>query len=292
MKKMLKIALPLLTIVMFFGTTMVRADFAVTIGASNDYDVVTSDWTVAAGSNSGSGTGVNIYGVGYAEGEVLNVEVILEDTYQVAYNLTVDTDTYSYVSSDFGNILFFAFSLLLPLIMPMMVGGTWDQAAVDMGPSLWGEFFLDSIMTEAMYEIANNQTALDVMINDEDFSEITFKKFEGVFENSTDIAVFDWACDFDMVNSTTSTDYGGKYRWKIAFDQTTSWVKGWRLYLDYKGTYEGQLIEVEWDQLVQQQGYTLGKFAIKTGLFPGFEWFLIFPALGLLALPVIIKRRK
>ena len=177
-------------------------------------------------------------------------------------------------------------------MMPMMVGGTWDQAAVDMGPSLWGEFFLDPIMTEAMYEFANNQTALDEMINDEDFSEITFKKFQGVFENSTDIAVFDWACDFEMVNSTTNTDYGGKYRWKIAFDQTTSWVKGWRLYLNYDGTFEGQLIEVEWNQLVQQQGYTLGKFAIKTGLFPGFEWFLIFPALGLLALPVIIKRRK
>jgi hypothetical protein len=181
---------------------------------------------------------------------------------------------------------------MLPLMMPFIVGGTWDQAAVDSGPGLWGEFFLDPIMAEVMYEFANNQTALDEMTGDEGFSEITFKKFEGVFENSTDIAVFDWACDFDMVNSSTNTDYGGKFRWKIAFDQTTSWVKGWAIFLDYDGTYEGQLLEVEWNQLIQQQGYTLGKFAIKTGLFPGFEWFLIFPALGLLALPVIIKKRK
>ncbi len=161
-----------------------------------------------------------------------------------------------------------------------------------MGPSLWGDFFIDSVFTEVCYEYANNQTLIDEITGDEDFSDITFKKIEGVFENSTDIAVFDWALDMEIKNSTTNTDYGGKFRYKIAFDQTTGWVKGWRLYLNYDGTYEGTVLDIEWNQLVQQSGYTLGNFAIKTGLFPGFEWFLIFPALGLLAMAVRYKKRK
>ena len=292
MKKLLKITLPLLIIAMFLGTTMVKSDFAVTVGVSNDYDVVTSNWTIAAGANTGGGTGLQLEGVGYDEGEVITIEVTAETSSSVDYDLTIDVDTYGYSSNGLGNIFFLAFTLLLPLMMPLMVGGTWVQAEVDMGPGIWGEFFLDSVMTEALYEFANNDTALDEMTNDPDNTEITFKKFEGAFENSTDIAIFDWACDFDMKNTTTNTDYSGKYRYKIAFDQTTGWVKGWRLFLDYAGTYEGTLLEVAWNQLIQQQGYALGNFAIATGLFPGFEWFLVLPALGLLAIPVIIKRRK
>ncbi|MHA1356203.1 MAG: choice-of-anchor S family protein [Candidatus Heimdallarchaeota archaeon] len=304
MKKILKITIPLFIIAMFLGTTMVRADFNVTVGSSKAYDVVTSNWTVAAGANSGGGTGLQVEGVGYNEDEVITVEVTAETSSSVDYDLTIDVDTYGYVSNGLGNIFFFAFTILLPLMMPLMVGGTWVQAEVDMGPGFWGDFFLDSDMTEAMYEFANNETALAEITNDPDNTDITFKKFEGVFKNSTDIAVFDWACDFDMKNTSTNTDYSGKYRYKIAFDQTTSWVKGWRLFLDYNGTFEGSILEVEWNQLIQQQGYALGNFTIEinddtittvpitTALSPGFEWFLLFPALGLLALPVIIKRRK
>jgi len=290
MKKILKIGIPLLTIVLILSTTMVKADFNVTVGDDNDYTVDTSNWAVSVGSNSGGGTGFALEGTGYDEGETINIEVTAETTSTVNYDLTVDTDTYSYISSGFGNIFFFAFSTFLPLLMPAMVGGTWDQTAVDMGPSLWGDFFIDSIFTEVCYEFANNQTLLDEM--EDDMTDVKFKKLEGEFVNSTDIAIFDWALDMEIVNSTTNTDYGGKFRWKIAFDQTTGWVKGWRIYLNYDGTFEGTVLDIEWNQLVQQSGYTLGDFAIGTGLFPGFEWFLVIPALSLLALPVIKKKRK
>jgi len=177
--------------------------------------------------------------------------------------------------------------------MPSMVSGTWNQTEVEMGPPLWGEFFLDPIFTEVCYEFANNQTALDEIIADEDYSDMTFNKIEGTFVNDTAIAVFDWALDFQWVNGTLNTDYGGTFRWKIAFDQTTGWMKGWRLAMDYGGTVDGTLFNIVWDQLVQQSGYTLGAFAIGTGLFPGFEWFIALPALTILgAIAVIVRKRK
>ena len=292
LKKILKIAMPLFIIAMIITTTNVRADFSVTVGQTNVYDVVESDWTLVVGANNGGGTGFVQESVGYDLADNITIEVTAETTTSVDYDFTCDIDTYGYSSNGLGNIFYMVFSLMLPLMMPLMVSGTWVQAEVDAGPMLWGEFFIDSVMTEAFYEFANNQTALDEMTNDPDNSEITFKKFTGAFTNATDIAVFDWACDFDIKNTTTTTDWGGKYRWKLAFDQTTGWVKGWRIFMDYAGTFEGTVLEIAWNQLVQQQGYTLGNFAIATGLFPGFEWFLALPALGLLAIPIIIKRRK
>jgi hypothetical protein len=282
--------LPILTIVIVLSTTMVKADFNVTIGQDNDYEVTTSDWAISVGGNSGGGSGVNIEDVGYAEGSTLNIEVTGVSLLDVDYDMTVGVDVYPYTSSAFGNIFFFAFTLFLPMLMPSMVGGTWDQAAVDMGPGLWGDFFLDTSFSDVCYELANNQTALDELTEEE--TDITFKKVAAEFENDTAIAVFDWALDMEWVNSSTNTDFGGKFRYKIAFDQTTSWVKGWRLFMDYDGTVEGTILDIVWNQLVQQSGYTVGNFAIKTGLFPGFEWFLAFPVLGLLAVPVIYKKRK
>ncbi|MHA1505455.1 MAG: choice-of-anchor S family protein, partial [Candidatus Heimdallarchaeota archaeon] len=219
-------------------------------------------------------------------------EVTAETTTYVDYDVTLGTDVHDYTSNGLGNVFLIILTLILPLSLPGMIGGTWNQTAIDLGPGFWGDFFMDPYFSEMFYDFSNNQTMLDEMTGDPGMSEITFKKFAGTFENSTDIAVFDWACDFDMVNASTTTDYGGKFRYKIAYDQTTSWVKGWKLFLDYSGTFEGQVIDVDWNQLVQQDGYTLGDFAIGTGLFPGFEWFLLFPALGLLALPAIIKRRR
>lgn len=289
MKKMLKIALPLFIIAMFLNTTMVRSDFAVTVGEDNNYDVITSNWSIAVGANSGSGIGFNVEGIGYDIGDDINVEVTAETTIDVDYDITLNgTDTYAWSSSGFGNIFFIAISIFLPLMMPGLVGGTWDQAEIEKGPILWGDFFIHPVMTEAFYEFANNQTALDEIKNDPDYSEYKFKKLKGVFENSTDIAVFDWACDFTIKNTTTSTNWGGIFRWKLAFDQTTGWVKGWGIKMEYDGTYEGTVLDVVWNQVVQQEGYALGNFAI----IPGFEWFLVIPVLGLLAIPVIIKRRK
>jgi len=40
---MLKLGIPLLAIVMILSTTMVRADFSVTVGDDNDYAITTSN---------------------------------------------------------------------------------------------------------------------------------------------------------------------------------------------------------------------------------------------------------
>ncbi len=293
LKKMLKTGLPILTIILVLSTTMVRAEYNVSVGQANDYVVSTSNWTIAIGDNSGGGTGFNLDGNNYTEGSSLNIEVTSASTTTVGYNLTVDGDEYKFTSSGLGNVFFILGTLFLPMMLPATISSTWDQAEMDMGPILWGDFFMDTSFANLFYKYANNQTYLDEVFEREDYTDgITFNKLAASFENDTDIAIFDYALDMDWINSTTDIDFGGKFSWKLAFDQTTGWVKGWRIFMDYGGTVDGTLIDILWNQLVQQSGYTLGDFAIGTGLFPGFEWFLILPTLGLLAIPVIIKKRK
>ncbi|MHA1212278.1 MAG: choice-of-anchor S family protein [Candidatus Heimdallarchaeota archaeon] len=291
---MLKIGLLYLTIVLILSSTMVRGEYNVIAGQATDYVVTTSNWTVAVGTNSGGGTGFNLEDKNYTEGSNLNIEVTSTSPTTIYYNLTVDGDEYTSSSNPLGNLFFLLGSMFLPVMMSEMIGSTWDQAEIDMGPGLWGDFFMDTSFTSLCYMLANNQTLLDELfntnlpIND----GLTFNKIDAAFDNNTDIAIFDYALDIEWVNSTTNTDYSGIYRWKIAFDQTTGWVKGWRLFMDYSGIIEGTLFDIKWNQLVHQSGYILGDFAIGTNQFPGFEWFLIIPALGLLAIPVINKRRK
>ena len=72
LKKMLKTGLPILTIILVLSTTMVRAEYNVSVGQANGYVVSTSNWTIAIGDNSGGGTGFNLDGNNYTEGSSRN----------------------------------------------------------------------------------------------------------------------------------------------------------------------------------------------------------------------------
>ena len=111
MKKILKIVIPLFTIAMFLSTTLVKSDFAVTVGDDEDYDVVTSDWQITVGANNGGGTGYSWESTGYDLTDTLNIEVTAETTGSVDYDCTVDGTTHGYSTNLFGNALFFALSM-------------------------------------------------------------------------------------------------------------------------------------------------------------------------------------
>ncbi|MHA1220977.1 MAG: choice-of-anchor S family protein [Candidatus Heimdallarchaeota archaeon] len=290
MKKLLKFSIPILAIAMLFSTTLVHADYAVTVGATFTYDVVESSQTIKSGSDVGGGDGFLFEDHAFAVGQQVVVEVTAETSTSVDYDATVGSVTDSSSSTGFGDALGVAFTLILPLLLPLMFAG-WNQTAVDSGPGLFGIFFMDTAMCE-FFEDLTNETALN-----EDFTdsgELDFKQVAANFDNSTTIAIFDWAFDLQITNASTNTDFGGTYRWKLAFDKNTGVVKGTKYSVDYTGTVDGTLLNVVMDQTMEQVGYDMGAYFFGAGGFiPGFGWFIVIPALSLVAgIAVIIRKRK
>ncbi|MBN1330397.1 MAG: hypothetical protein JXA54_13065 [Candidatus Heimdallarchaeota archaeon] len=290
MKKMIKFTLPILAIAMLLSTTLVQAEYSVTVGATYTFNVVEASQTISMGSNSGGGDGILFEDHAFPEGQQIVVEVTAESSSTVDYDITVGSIVDSQSSSGFGDIFFVAFTLILPMLYTLGFG-VWNQTAVDAGPGLWGTFFIDTIMSEAFAEFSN-QTAIDESFTNT--GDIQYKKVGGHFDNSTSIAVFDWAYDIQITNSTTNTDFGGTYRWKFAYEKNTGVVKGWKIALDYSGTLEGTVLDIVMSQTVTQVGYNIGNFYFGVGGFiPGFEWFIAVPALALLGgVAIIVKKRK
>jgi len=290
LKQLLKFSLPILAIVMLLSTTIVQADYSVTVGATFTFEVIEASQTVNMGSNSGSGDGFLFEDHAFPVGQQILVEVTASSSSSVNYDVTVGTITDSTSSSGFGDIFFVVFTLVYPMLFTLGFS-VWNQTAADSGPGLWGVYFIDTIVSDAFASLSN-QTALDESFVNS--GEIQFNKVGGHFDNTTSIAVFDWAYDTQITNTTSNTDFGGTYRWKLAFDKNTGVVKGWKMAVDYSGTVSGEVTEITMSQTVEQVGYDIGNFYFGAGGFiPGFEWFIAVPALALLGgVAVIIKKRK
>jgi len=275
---------------MLFSTTLVHADYAVTVGSTFTFDVVESSHTINMGSDAGGGDGFLFENHAFAVGQQVVVEVMAETSSSVDYEATVGSVTDSATSTGFGDAFGVVFAMVLPMFITM-VYSSWNQTAVDAGPGLYSFYFMDTLMSEMFYEITN-QTLLDEEFTDS--GEFAYTQVAANFENSTSIAVFDWAYDIQITNSSTNTDFGGTYRWKLAFDKNIGVVKGWKIAIDYTGTIEGELVEIIMDQLVEQVGYDIGSFFFGAGGFiPGFGWFIVIPALSLVAgIAVIFRKRK
>jgi len=282
MNKTLKVILPLAFIAFLLSTTMVRADYNVTVGNTFDYDVVASNWNISSGSDSSTGTGFSFLEVNRAVGSTFTVEVLTVDT-----NLGVDWEMTLGAATDTGNnnpfdALGIALSLFLPIILSM---GTisWNQTAVDLGPGINELFFLDTEIGELFFQLTN-ETFVE-SLSDPNY---VFNNVFGTFENSTNVAVFVW--HFDMTMTSGTTNLGGTFVWQIAYDQTTGQLKGYYMDMDYSGSFAGIPITYQFEQKVEEVGYNLPGVG---GFIPGFEWFIAVPALALLGgVAVIIKKRK
>ncbi|MBN1330398.1 MAG: hypothetical protein JXA54_13070 [Candidatus Heimdallarchaeota archaeon] len=282
MNKTLKVVLPLAFIAVFLSTTMVRAEYNVTVGNTFDYGVVASNWNISYGTQTSTGTGFQFLEANHVVGSNFEIEVLTVDTnLGVDWQMTLGTDVDTGSNSPFDAIGL-VFILFLPLLLTM---GTisWNQTALDLGPEIMSFFFLDTGFSEVFYQLTNQTFVSSLSESGYDFTNVY-----GTFQNSTNIAVFVW--HLDMTISTSADTLSGTYVWQIAYDQTTGQLKGYYIDLDYSGTLASQSITYKLEQKVEEVGYNLPGVG---GFIPGFEWFIAVPALALLGgVAVIIKKRK
>jgi hypothetical protein len=285
----MKIGFPLLVVAILLSTTLVRADYNVTVGATYTYDTIASQWDLKIGANSGQGTGFSEDGKAYTVGTQILVEVTSESASSVGYDYTIGSDTYAGSASPL-DMLGFVFLMFYPLLF---AGGTftWNQTLIEMGPGLMLWAFVEPESAGEFFYELSNETFVTSAFTD---TEWTFSQIGGNFDNATAIAVFDWVLNAQYVVTADNTDFGGNFRVKIAYDKTTSVVKGFKLDMDYSGTVLGSVTDISMLIHYEQVGYDLGAFFFGAGGFiPGFEWFIAIPALALLGgIAIIIRKRK
>ena len=290
MKKAIKITLAILFASLFIGMSYIRADFNCTVGTVNTYEVNDSEWDFSVGPNSSSGTGFQFDDANFAEGTQFTAEVTSASASAVGYTQAAGTHTKSYTTSPF-DFLGIVLYMLYPLLLASIVSATWDQAEMDLGPGLVAPAFIEPQYANLIfYNLSQDAIASSELSTDDEW---TFTAFGGTFDNSSDVAVFQWSLDGSYVNSTTNTDFSGTYSYDIAYDQTTGELMGARVDLDYSGTVGGTILDLDMLQEFEMLGYNLPGGGLLGGFIPGFEWFIAIPALALVGLiSIAIKRRK
>jgi len=289
LKKLLKISLAILLASLFIGMSFVKADFAITTGTVNTYEVNDSEWDFAIGPNSSTGTGYEFEDQKFAVGTQFTVTVDAATTSQIDYTVNVGTKSDTGATSAF-DMLGLIFVLFYPLLLSSGLSGTWNQTKTDLGPNLMGMFFIDpAIANPFFYEMANT-TFISSVFTD---TEWTYDNIGGSFDNTTDIAVFTWGLNAQYEVVASNTEFSGTYEYTYAYDQTTGEMKGYRLDLDYSGTVEGVLLEMDLLQEVEMLGYNLPAGGLFPSGFIGIEMYLAIPALALIGLLcVVIRKRK
>lgn len=289
MKKLFKIILVILLANVFIGLSFVKADYAVTVGTVNTYEVNDSEWDFTDGSDSSTGTGYSFEGQKFSEGTQFTVAVDAATASSVDYTVNVGTKSDTGTATSF-DLIGIAILLFYPLMFAGGFSGTWNQTEYDLGPCLMALYFVEpDSVNEFLYAFAN-ETYISTIFTDEEW---TYTKIEGTFENDTDIAVFTWTLNAQYAVPASNTDFSGKYTYTLAYDQTTGEMKGYRLDLDYSGTAEGSILDVDFRQEVEILGYNLPGGGLFPNGFIGYEWFIAIPALAIVGLlGAVIKKRK
>ncbi len=268
--------------------TFVKAEFAVTTGTVV-YEVNESEWDFVVGPDSTNGTGFEFEDQNFAEGTQVSVTVNAETNVSVDYTVNVGSksDTGSYSSFVFLGL---ALMLFYPLIITGGFSGTWNQTEADLGPALAEIFFIDPTEANIFFYELSNTTFVSSAFTDPEWA---FDNIGGSFDNTTNIAVFEWALNAQYEVVASNTDFSGTYSFVFAYDQTTGEVMGYRLDLDYSGTTDGSLLDIYLLQEVEMQGYNLPAAGLFPSGFIGIELYIAIPALTIIGLlGAVIKKRK
>jgi hypothetical protein len=279
----MKISITILLVLVILAPTMTRGAYNVAVGNTFSYEAVKINWDIQLGTDSSSGTGFSIDETHYTDKSQFTVEVTAADSVHVDWDLVIGTDTIAGTNFALDG-LYFVFALFMPLFYSLP--STWNQTAMDLGPELVPIFFVDiSGMSDFFYELSND-TYVSTAFSD---PEWLITNIGGTFDNSTNIAVFEWHFDMTWTDAVSGHNYGGTFTFIFAFDKTTGQMKGFYQDLNYSGQVDFTVQNVKFTQRFEEVGYNLP----GVGFIPGFEWFIVIPALALLAgIPIIIKRRK
>jgi len=279
----MKISIPILLVIVMLAPTMTKGAYNVAVGNTFTYEAVKTNWDIQLGTDTSTGTGFSIDETHYTDKTQFTVEVTAADATSVDWDLVIGTDTIA--GFNFGlDGLYFALAIFMPLFYSLPT--TWNQTEMDLGPSLVPVFFIDvESMSEFFYGMSND-TYVSSVFSDPEWA---IANVGGTFDNSTNIAVFEWHLDMTWTDAVSGHNYGGTFTFIFAFDRTTGQMKGFYQDLDYSGQVDFTVQNVQFTQRFEEVGYNLP----GVGFIPGFEWFMVIPAFALIiGLPIILKKRK
>jgi hypothetical protein len=296
MKNKIKLLIPIVLIGILLAPAAIRADYGVGVGEVYTYDVVTSTWSLKAGSNSGEGTGYPFAGAKFGEGTSIDVEVLSVDpTMGVSYEATAGTKTQTGSNSPFDMLGIFLYCFY-PFLISSSMSMTWNQTEVEMGPDIIAMYFFDAeTASDFFMGTLANDTSMASMATESGF---TLDRMEGHFDNSTSEVVFDWVIEGSIEYTEDNTDLSGYELLQFVFDKDDGYLLGYQIDMDFEGTTEGEVFEIDLDQKVEKAGFNLDSFYYETGgllggFIPGYEWGIgLFAIASISVIAILIKRKK
>lgn len=300
---MLKVIIPLALISLFLSTQLVTANFGVDIGDTFTFDCVAAERTMTIGSNTGTGTGYTVDDHAFAAGTSVVVEVLEFD--DSLFNTTIfEKQAGSYVENGSSSTFGFQLGGLLMTVFPLIFAlgfvdeNDWNQTEAEEAPGMILEPFVEpeaatwTLFSEFAAEIQTGTS----LLSDPGMSglsiqaEYTDSVSEFFFESYL-TGTFN-----DSITNGTHTfilNYNVDHNFQFAFNKANGVMKGMHIEGTLEGTSNSTAVEISYNMHTELAGYNLPNFQFGGGFIPGFEWFLVIPALGLLvAIPVIIRRRK
>jgi len=300
---MLKVIIPLALISLFLSTQLVTANFGVDIGDTFTYDCIAAERTMTIGSNTGTATGYTVDDHEFAEGTSVVVEVLEFD--DSLFNTTIyEKQAGSYVENGSSSTFGFQLGGLLMTVFPLLFAlgfvdeNLWNQTEAEAPPGMILEPFVEpeaatwTLFADFAAEVQTGTSLLSdpamsgLSIQAEytdSVSEFFFESYlTGTYNDSITNGTHIFLLNYDV-----------DHNFQFAFNKANGVMKGMHIEGSLEGTSNSTVVEISYNMHTELAGYDLPNFQFGGGFIPGFEWFLVIPALGLLvALPIIIRRRK
>ncbi|MEA2070572.1 MAG: choice-of-anchor S family protein [Asgard group archaeon] len=282
MYKKYKITLAIVFIIQFLGLPFVQANNTLSEGSIYTYRIVESEWDYVAGNDQSKGIGFKFEDQLFDCDESLIATVEEVDYNYVEFTVSVGSESAPYsinqmVALGFTFLLSRPFSLVYDIayyIETEADNGLALQHMYYMPPEIFGDYFSS---------LSDENVIASEYPDDED---ITYNDVGGSLTISSNIVNFDWVMDAHYFDESEGTDYSGTYSLSIQYDQTTGLLYGYRIDLDYAGTYEHQSVDLESHQGLELQENT------KASSIPIYWCVLPLQTLSFIYLVQIIKRRK
>jgi hypothetical protein len=294
MRKIVKILIPILIVSFILSPTLTRSDYQVIVGSSYTYNVNNAYIEATKGTNSASGNGYQLDYQPFNEGTSVVVEVTaVNPAVSVNWDISTGGETESGSSSIIGDLIGISFFIIYPIIVFDSFGNMpWSTllSSVEIGTGLIILPFWD-ITAFTIFENMANETQIASLTTEPDFQDL---QFQGNYQEVGGNMILDWYLLGSIdVTATYSIVFDVEHQWKIVYDLSTGVLRGMRMTSTATGTHTGVELDIYMDYHIELQGFNLDDYEFGPGTpVPGFGWVVTGIALGVLAIPIIIRKLR
>jgi hypothetical protein len=294
MRKIEKILLLILLTSVIVTPTFAKSDYQVTTGQTFKYDIHNAFIEVTRGTNYASGNGYMIDYQPFAAGTTITVEVTSVDPPNgVNFVIKGGGESETGVSTVLGDLVGISIFMSYPMWLFDGFGNmAWNllYSAIIKGTGLIIIPFWD---VDYLYGFENmaNPASISQLTTDPIFQGVTI---QSNYEEKDGNMILDWYL-IGSITATTpySLDFEVLHQWKLVYDLTTGVLQGMRITCSAAGTHTGTELELSMDYHIELNGYKLEDYVFGPGTpVPGFGWAITLIILGVLAVPVIMRKSR